>query len=74
MLWYDLLSIYLRYCMEVEAELMCPYCGETISMVFDLSVSSQRYVEDCEVCCCPIYVSYTASEGVLTSVSGERAY
>jgi len=36
----------------------CPYCGERISMVLDVSVRSQTYVEDCEVCCNPIEVSY----------------
>jgi hypothetical protein len=27
-------------------------------MLIDLSVSSQKYVEDCEICCRPIEVSY----------------
>ncbi len=35
----------------------CPYCWETISMLIDTSVSSQTYIEDCEVCCRPIEVS-----------------
>jgi hypothetical protein len=59
---------------EEEAVFSCPYCGETISMVLDLSVSSQKYVEDCEVCCRPIEVSYTSSDGTLTSVFADRAY
>lgn len=29
-------------------------------MVLDLSVPRQTYVEDCEVCCNPIEISYTA--------------
>jgi transcription elongation factor Elf1 len=36
----------------------CPYCWQTISMVLDVSVGEQTYVEDCEVCCQPIEVSY----------------
>ena len=36
----------------------CPYCAQKISMLIDLSVSSQNYVEDCEICCRPIEVSY----------------
>ena len=32
-------------------------------MVLDMSVSSQSYVEDCEVCCHPIEVHYTISGG-----------
>ena len=40
----------------------CPYCWQSISMVLDDSVPEQTYVEDCEVCCQPIEVSYTAEE------------
>jgi len=40
----------------------CPYCWQTISIVLDVSVPEQTYVEDCEVCCQPIEVSYTAEE------------
>ena len=43
----------------------CPYCGQTISMVLDTSVSGQTYVEDCEVCCQPIEVSYKVEEECL---------
>ncbi len=32
----------------------CPYCGESIELVIDTSVSEQEYIEDCEVCCRPI--------------------
>lgn len=32
----------------------CPYCGETIELLIDYSVSDQEYIEDCEVCCRPI--------------------
>jgi hypothetical protein len=34
----------------------CPYCGETITLVLDTSAGSQRYIEDCSVCCRPITV------------------
>jgi transcription elongation factor Elf1 len=37
----------------------CPYCGERISMVLDMTVRRQIYVEDCEVCCRPIQIRYT---------------
>jgi hypothetical protein len=46
----------------VEHAFICPYCGEEISMVLDLSVRRQTYVEDCEVCCNPIEVSYTVQD------------
>jgi transcription elongation factor Elf1 len=50
----------------MEHEFGCPYCGEPISMVLDLSVPAQAYVEDCEVCCRPIEVRYRADEGELS--------
>jgi hypothetical protein len=34
----------------------CPYCGEIIELLIDCSVEQQNYLEDCEVCCCPIVV------------------
>jgi len=40
----------------------CPYCWETISMLFDTSLDQSEYVEDCEVCCHPIEVSYQKGE------------
>ena len=40
----------------------CPHCGEQISMVLDISVRSQTYVEDCEVCCRPIRVRYVVHD------------
>jgi hypothetical protein len=55
----------------VEHYFACPYCGEEISMVLDLSVSRQTYIEDCEVCCNPIQISYTFEEETLTSFSAK---
>ena len=37
-------------------DIECPYCGEFISLVLDASAGSQRYIEDCHVCCRPITV------------------
>ncbi len=31
-------------------------------MILDLSASEQIYIEDCEVCCCPIQIGYTAQD------------
>ena len=36
-----------------EHYFICPYCWQEISMLLDNSVS-QKYIEDCEVCCNPI--------------------
>lgn len=37
-----------------EQQIACPYCGETITVLVDTSTGSQRYIEDCQVCCRPI--------------------
>jgi hypothetical protein len=35
----------------------CPYCGESFETTADLSAGSQRYIEDCAVCCRPIEIT-----------------
>jgi len=37
--------------------IQCPYSGESYETVVDLSAGSQRYIEDCAVCCRPIEVT-----------------
>ena len=37
----------------------CPYCWERISMVIDKEEESSDYIEDCEVCCRPIELSFS---------------
>jgi hypothetical protein len=32
----------------------CPYCGEPVEALLDLSGGDQHYIEDCRVCCRPI--------------------
>jgi transcription elongation factor Elf1 len=51
----------------MEHFFICPHCGEEISMVLDLSVPRQTYIEDCEVCCNPIEISYTMEGDSLSS-------
>ncbi len=36
----------------------CPYCWERISMILDYSEEESSYIEDCEVCCRPIEISF----------------
>ena len=36
-------------------------------MVLDLSVRRQTYVEDCEVCCNPIEISYTVRDDAIAA-------
>jgi hypothetical protein len=51
----------------VEHEFTCPNCGEEISMVLDLSVGRQTYIEDCEVCCKPIEIGFAVEDDELAS-------
>ncbi|WP_222439169.1 CPXCG motif-containing cysteine-rich protein [Echinicola salinicaeni] len=49
-----------------EKSFTCPHCLSRISMILDLSVNHQKYIEDCEVCCRPIEVSFTIKNGEIT--------
>ena len=49
----------------------CPYCWEEISMLLDVSVRHQKYIEDCEVCCNPIEADVAFENGELTLFSAE---
>ncbi|MGI8640604.1 MAG: CPXCG motif-containing cysteine-rich protein [Pyrinomonadaceae bacterium] len=48
--------------MEIEHFFTCPYCCQEVSVVLDLSVDEQNYIEDCEVCCQPIQIGYIAED------------
>lgn len=37
---------------------ICPYCGAEISMLLEPFEGRQTYIEDCEVCCNPIEISF----------------
>ncbi|UCS91525.1 CPXCG motif-containing cysteine-rich protein [Echinicola marina] len=50
-----------------EQFFICPHCFSRISILLDLSISSQKYIEDCEVCCQPIEVSFTIEKGEITN-------
>jgi len=38
--------------MDNEFEVMCPYCGETITIYVEADLRGS-FVQDCEVCCNP---------------------
>lgn len=58
---------------EKEVQFQCPYCFETISMVFETLYGRQSYIEDCEVCCSPIEVTYKVVEDDVVVENVERA-
>jgi transcription elongation factor Elf1 len=51
----------------LEHHFQCPYCWETISILMDLSLATQNYIEDCEVCCNPIQIIFETEDKSLTS-------
>ena len=56
---------------EEEHFFVCPYCWQKVSMVLDLSVTNQEYIEDCEVCCQPVQISYAAEDFQLISFEAD---
>ena len=40
-------------------------------MILDLSISRHTYIEDCEVCCNPIEISYTVEDDTLVRFSAK---
>ena len=58
--------------MEIEHFFICPYCWQKISMLLDISVESQEYIEDCEVCCQPIKIAYEVFENDIENFSAEN--
>ena len=49
----------------------CPYCWEEISMLIDMSVSRQIYIEDCEICCNPIQLDIVIENNEIASFQAE---
>ena len=54
--------------MQEEAEITCPFCWEVQTVLLDLSVPEQEYIEDCQVCCQPMEVTVAADPDGYRSV------
>ncbi len=50
----------------------CPYCWENISILLDLSLFQEEYIEDCEVCCNPIQIIFTTADQELLEFRAEN--
>ena len=42
-----------------EANIDCPYCWESITVLLDTQELGAEYTEDCQVCCRPMIVQVT---------------
>jgi hypothetical protein len=54
--------------MEEELFYTCPYCFSQVSIVADLSVPEQEYIEDCERCCNPIEFTIVSNGAELVNL------
>jgi len=46
-----------------EKFIQCPYCLENVSVLLDTGLEGRAdIVDDCEVCCRPIEISYTVED------------
>ncbi|MDG1688689.1 MAG: CPXCG motif-containing cysteine-rich protein [Gammaproteobacteria bacterium] len=52
-----------------EQIISCPYCGEQLDVLIDVEEAGQQYIEDCQVCCCPIVFVISAELDGELSVS-----
>lgn len=58
---------------EEEVFFQCPYCFEQISFVLETEYGEQSYIEDCEVCCRPIEITYSLENEGIKILRLERA-
>jgi len=57
-----------------EAEVVCPYCGETVELAIDPHGGhAQEYIEDCPVCCRPWRVQVSFDDEGKLEVSLEKS-
>jgi len=57
----------------LEKNICCPFCGESISISLDFSGGDQSYIEDCQVCCQPIQLSFECEEDQLVNLTATCA-
>lgn len=57
----------------IEKKIHCPFCAEAMTIVIDLSAGGQSYVEDCEICCRPMQITFDSEEGELLNLDVDAA-
>ncbi|MEM7765547.1 MAG: CPXCG motif-containing cysteine-rich protein [Pseudomonadota bacterium] len=53
----------------IEHDATCPFCGEPIDLLIDISAGDSSYVEDCQVCCRPMQIRIVTTGDELQHVS-----
>ena len=46
-----------------ERRIHCPFCAESMTVLVDASAGGQSYIEDCQVCCQPMQISFAVDDG-----------
>lgn len=57
----------------VEARISCPYCAQSMDLLLDLTGGGQSYVEDCQICCQPMEISFDVDGDELKDLQVGRA-
>ncbi|MBV9658789.1 MAG: CPXCG motif-containing cysteine-rich protein [Verrucomicrobia bacterium] len=52
----------------VDAEILCPFCGEAFTAEIDTSQGDYETVQDCEICCRPFRLEVRCAPGRLESL------
>jgi len=55
-----------------EAGIFCPYCGERVTVLLDVTAAGDEYVEDCEVCCQPMRIRFSLLPDGSATVTATR--
>ena len=59
--------------METTVEVICPYCGEVVTVMIQMGNPSLQYHEDCEVCCQPLSVDIRRDQATQYDVMIRRS-
>jgi hypothetical protein len=57
----------------VDAEIECPYCGESFTISVDTSQGDYSMIEDCTVCCRPMSIELQCAPGEVLGVEVNRS-
>ena len=57
----------------VDAEIECPYCGESFTISVDTSQGDYSMIEDCTVCCRPMSIELQCTPGEVIGVEVNRS-
>ena len=52
--------------MQQHYPITCPHCWQSFDIPIDCSIPAQTFIYDCEICCNPLEIHYTADHGQVT--------